>query len=154
ALALSMLLLFDSSAGIAGASILSSGILVLLIAIAHSLLCASRISQGIPGNSDPPQSLYENDSAQPGEIEEQNQRFRPEIQREFPEIQREFSFPALPAGEKEFQREFRREWMETPRMHRTLSAESGLLQGKKPWNVVSREMRNAMARRAKDSTLV
>ncbi|NWI06111.1 TM221 protein, partial [Tichodroma muraria] len=83
-LALFMLLLFELEAGIASACILTSGILVLLISVLHALLRASQISQ-IPrrGRSEPPQALYENDSAQPGRSDRAK-------------IHREFSFPPFP----------------------------------------------------------
>ncbi|NWV86640.1 TM221 protein, partial [Dasyornis broadbenti] len=83
ALALFMLLLFEPEAGIASASILSSGILVLLLTVLHALLRASQISRG--SRSEPSQSLYENDSAQPGDgdLNNKNPRARPEIHREF-----------------------------------------------------------------------
>ncbi|NXK70602.1 TM221 protein, partial [Sylvietta virens] len=181
ALALSMLLLFQLEAGIASACILTSGILVLLLSVLHALLRASQISQisriSQRSRSEPSQSLYENDSAQPGhgsELRDKTSAAPP------PEIHREFSFPPFPEGKsrrgsgsssdlssagsprsKEFQREFfQREFFQrdaqgSSRTHRTLEEDSGLLreQGRKPWNV----MRNAMARKAtvgKDSTLV
>ncbi|NXQ23202.1 TM221 protein, partial [Peucedramus taeniatus] len=163
ALALFMLLLFELEAGIASACILTSGILVLLISVLHALLRASRISQK---PSEPSQALYENDSAQPGELNAAPPRPRPGIRREF-------SFPTFPegksqpgsassssesprecqdrSGSKEFLRESPREWSRT---HRTLLG-SGLLQEQgKPWNVGGGEMRNVMAPKAKDSTLV
>ncbi|XP_023798802.1 transmembrane protein 221 [Cyanistes caeruleus] len=189
ALALFMLLLFQLEAGIAGACILTSGILVLLISVLHALLRASHISQ-ISQRSrwELSQSLYENDCARPGE----DGNAAPA------EIRREFSFPLFPqrksqpgsasssnlssAGgarskesQRESQRESKREFQressqrelsqkdfqresqrELSRTHRTLSADSGLLQEQgKPWNVITREMRNAMARKStKDSTLV
>ncbi|XP_038019789.1 transmembrane protein 221 [Motacilla alba alba] len=77
ALALSMLLLFQPEAGIAGACILASGILVLLISLLHALLRASRISRG----SELSRALYENDSG--SERSAAPPRPRPEIHREF-----------------------------------------------------------------------
>ncbi|NWS02727.1 TM221 protein, partial [Motacilla alba] len=76
-LALSMLLLFQPEAGIAGACILASGILVLLISLLHALLRASRISRG----SELSRALYENDSG--SERSAAPSRPRPEIHREF-----------------------------------------------------------------------
>ncbi|NWZ74661.1 TM221 protein, partial [Acrocephalus arundinaceus] len=177
ALALSMLLLFQLPAGIASACILTSGILVLLLSVLHALLRASQISQmsqiSQRSSSEPSQALYENDSARPGENSDSNKTSAPA-----PQIHREFSFPIFLEGKsrpgsasssnpssvgsprsKEFQefQEFQREWQDVPRTHRTLSADSGLLREQgKPWNVITREMRNAMSRKAtgKDSTLV
>ncbi|NWH42241.1 TM221 protein, partial [Chloropsis hardwickii] len=76
-LALFLLLLFQLEAAIAGACILTSGTLLLLLSALHALLRYSQISQiSRRSRSEPPQALYENDSAQPGL-----------------EIHREFSFP-------------------------------------------------------------
>ncbi|NXR47501.1 TM221 protein, partial [Hippolais icterina] len=178
ALALSMLLLLQLPAGIASACILTSGILVLLLSVLHVLLRASQISQISQISqrrcSEPPQALYENDSAQPGENSDFNTKTSAP-----PQIHREFSFPPFLESKsrpgsasssnlssvgsprskefQEFQREFQRELQDLPRTHRTLSADSGLLREQgKPWNVITREMRNAMSRKSmgKDSTLV
>ncbi|KAM6993165.1 transmembrane protein 221 [Passerculus sandwichensis] len=88
ALALSMLLLFQLEAGVASACILTSGILVLLLSLLHALLRASRISRisQISQGPEPPQALYENDSAQPGPAPAA-------APRPCREIHREFSFP-------------------------------------------------------------
>ncbi|NWT77172.1 TM221 protein, partial [Prunella himalayana] len=97
ALALFMLLLFELEAAIASACILTSGILVLLISVLHALLRASQISQisQISRGSELSQALYENDSAQPGDLSNKNPAApaRPR-----PEIQREFSFPPCLEG--------------------------------------------------------
>ncbi|NXU01704.1 TM221 protein, partial [Buphagus erythrorhynchus] len=179
ALALFMLLLFELEAGIASACILTSGILVLLIFVLHALLRASQISQN--SRPEPSQALYENDSAQPGDIGDINNK-NAAPPRPRPEIHREFSFPLFlerksqPGSASssnlssaarsqefppEFQRECRhlsqRECRDLSRTHRTLSEDSGLLQEQgKPWNVIAREMRDGMARKgtSKDSTLV
>ncbi|XP_068853168.1 transmembrane protein 221 isoform X1 [Aphelocoma coerulescens] len=174
ALALFMLLLFEPEAAIASACILASGILVLLITVLHALLRASQISQR--SRSEPSQALYENDSAPHGDSsgsDLNNKNAAPPRPR--PEIHREFSFPPFlerksqlgsasssnlsSAGSpgKEFQQEFQQECRDLSRQHRTLSVESGLLQGQgKPWNVITQEMRNVMSRKptGKDSTLV
>ncbi|NXN78465.1 TM221 protein, partial [Bombycilla garrulus] len=164
ALALFMLLLFEPEAGIASACVLTSGILVLLLSVLH----ASQISRAsrIP-RPEHPGALYENDGAQPGDKNVPQTR----------ETRREFSFPIFlqrksrpgsassgskrssgGLGSTEFQREFQKEFQrDLSRTHRTLEEDSGLfLEQGKPWNVVTREMRNAMSRKAtgKDSTLV
>ncbi|NWS93243.1 TM221 protein, partial [Toxostoma redivivum] len=171
ALALFMLLLFELEAGIASACILTSGILVLLISALHALLRASQISQN--SLSEPSQALYENDSAQPGDSSDLNNKTAAPP-RPRPEIHREFSFPTFPerksqagsasssnlswaARSQELSPGSPRECRDLSRTHRTLQEDSGLLQEqRKPWNVIAREMRNAMARRGtgKDSTLV
>ncbi|NXL80243.1 TM221 protein, partial [Leptocoma aspasia] len=93
-LALFMLLLFELEAAIASACILTSGILVLLISALHALLRASQISQisriSQRSRSEPPQALYENDSALPGDSDLSKSAAAP---RPRPEIHREFSFP-------------------------------------------------------------
>ncbi|NXR83736.1 TM221 protein, partial [Pycnonotus jocosus] len=174
ALALFMLLLFELEAGIASACILTSGILLLLLSALHALLRASRIprnSLNSPNSRisrwDPSRALYENDSAQLGSDPKRDPAAPPAGNREF-------SFPTFPEGKSrpgsgssgdlssvgspgskefpEFQRGFQRG---LPRTHRTLSEDSGLLleQGK-PWNFITREMRNATKATGKDSTLV
>ncbi|XP_054142640.1 transmembrane protein 221 [Melozone crissalis] len=168
ALALSMLLLFQLEAGIAGACILTSGVLLLLLSLLPALLRASRTISCISRGSEPSQALCENHSAQPGP----GTAAAPRPRREIP---REFSFPPSPerksrpgsasssnpsCGSEEFPRESQWEFKEPQsqdwsRTHRTL-LDSGLLQEQgHPWNASSREMSNAMSHRAtKDSTLV
>ncbi|NWW14443.1 TM221 protein, partial [Oreocharis arfaki] len=93
-LALFMLLLFEPEAGIASACILASGILILLITLLHALLRASQISRrGLP---EPPQALYENDSAPRGSGSDLNNKNAAAPPRPRPEIHREFSFPLFP----------------------------------------------------------
>uniref|UniRef100_A0A8B9BFK5 Transmembrane protein 221 n=1 Tax=Anser brachyrhynchus TaxID=132585 RepID=A0A8B9BFK5_9AVES len=172
ALAIYMLLLFELEAGIASACILSSGIIVLLVTVTHALVRASQLSRR--SRPEVSHTLYENDSAQhseapAGDLNNKNVAApRPQ-----PEIHREFSFPPFlerkpqlgspassnltssgsPGARSE------QESYNLPRTHRTLSAESALLQAQgKPWNGVTREMRNVLARKpgasGKDSTLV
>ncbi|NXM12185.1 TM221 protein, partial [Ploceus nigricollis] len=95
-LALFMLLLFELEAAIASACILTSGILVLLLSVLHALLRASRISHisQISQGSEPSQALYENDSAQPSDLDKNAARPRPEIHREF-------SFPPFLEGKSQ-----------------------------------------------------
>ncbi|NXP80206.1 TM221 protein, partial [Ramphastos sulfuratus] len=168
ALAIYMLLLFELEAGIASACILSSGIIVLLISVTHALLRASQASRR--GRSDLSNTLYENDSAQQGESSSSDLNNKNAASpRPRPEIHRQFSFP--PFLERKSQQgsaassnftssgELRSESCNPPRTHRTLAAEPGLLQAQgKPWNGVTQEMRNVLARKpgssGKDSTLV
>ncbi|XP_016161042.1 PREDICTED: transmembrane protein 221 [Ficedula albicollis] len=159
ALALFMLLLFELEAGIASACILTSGILVLLISLLHALLRASQISQN--SRSEPPQALYENDSAQPGDSGDIDTKTAAPA-RPRPEIHREFSFPLFPERKSQpgsasssnlssapRSREFPRECRDISRTHRTLAEDSGLLQEQgNPWNGVARKGTS------KDSTLV
>ncbi|NXD46300.1 TM221 protein, partial [Copsychus sechellarum] len=89
-LALSTLLLLEREAAIASACILTSGIPVLLLSLLHALLRASQTSQN--SRSEPPQALYENDSAQPGDSGDTDPKTAAAA-RPRPEIHREFSFP-------------------------------------------------------------
>ncbi|XP_075592375.1 transmembrane protein 221 [Balearica regulorum gibbericeps] len=172
ALAIYMLLLFELEAGIASACILSSGIIVLLITVTHALVRASQVSHR--SRSEVSHTLYENDSAQHGESSTSDLNNKNSAApRPRPEIHREFSFPPFlerksqlgsPAssnltssGSPGLRSE--KESYNLPRTHRTLSAESGLLQAQgKPWNGVTQEMRNVLSRKpgasGKDSTLV
>lgn len=172
ALAIYMLLLFELEAGIASACILSSGIIVLLITVTHALVRASQVSRR--SRSEVSHTLYENDSAQHGESSTSDLNNKSvAAPRPRPEIHREFSFPPFlerksqlgsPAssnltssGSPELRSE--KESYNLPRTHRTLSAESGLLQAQgKPWNSITQEMRNVLSRKpgasGKDSTLV
>lgn len=166
-----MLLLFELEAGIASACILSSGIIVLLVTVTHALVRASQLSHS---HSEISHTLYENDSAQHSETpgSNLNNKSMP-VPRPRPEIHREFSFP--PFLERKSQlgspassnltssgspgARSEKESYHLPRTHRTLSAESALLQAQgKPWNGVTQEMRNVLARKpgasGKDSTLV
>ncbi|MBN3281393.1 TM221 protein, partial [Polyodon spathula] len=171
ALSIYMLMLFEIETGIASACILSSGVLVLLIIMVHSLLKASRTAKNY--RSELPNTMFQNDhgncNATPatepsgGVRETQKPRARPEIHRQF-------SYPpcsddkqllyASPSGSHLTSTTgSHRADSSAPRMHRTLSAESGLLQGQaQPWNGINSEMRTVLARKSggtgKDSTLV
>ncbi|NXF35133.1 TM221 protein, partial [Nyctibius bracteatus] len=90
ALAIYMLLLFELEAGIASACILSSGVIVLLIAVTHALVRASQISRR--SRSEVSHTLYENDSAQHGESSTSDLNNK-NVAAPRPEIHREFSFP-------------------------------------------------------------
>ncbi|NWR95859.1 TM221 protein, partial [Furnarius figulus] len=159
-------------AGIPGACILSSGILVLLITVTHTLVQASRVSRhGHPGAS---QNLLQNDSVQQGESSSYSELSKDvAAPRSRPEIQRKFSFPSFlerksqpgTAGSSKLSSSgsprlrSARDGPDPPRMHRALSVESGLLQAQgKAWSVITQEMGDVMARKhgasGKDSTLV
>lgn len=173
ALSMYMLVLFKIETGITSACILSSGILVLFITVTHTLVRASKATRH--SQVELSETLYENDSARDGEIPavHLNNAKTTVVPKPRPEIHREFSYPPYveqkshlttpvssnvtpscspgPTPEKES--------CTVPRMHRTLSAESGLLQAHgKPWNGVTQEMRNVLSQKAagvgKDSTLV
>uniref|UniRef100_A0A8D0EE16 Transmembrane protein 221 n=1 Tax=Salvator merianae TaxID=96440 RepID=A0A8D0EE16_SALMN len=160
--------------GITSACILSSGIVVLFFTVTHTLIRASRAARR--SQTDLSHTLYENDSARSGEEPSphlNNAKDMAAAARPRPEIHREFSYPPFmeqkshlttPAssnltssGSAGLSPE--KESYPVPRMHRTLSAESGLLPAHgKPWNGVTQEMRNVLSRKSgatgKDSTLV
>ncbi|XP_056678160.1 LOW QUALITY PROTEIN: transmembrane protein 221 [Monodelphis domestica] len=162
ALSIYMLLLFEMETGIIGACILSSGIMVLLITLTHVLLRASKAShRRLP---EPAHTLYENNSARPTrDLYKQapGGRARPDIHREFSyppflEARPHLASSSLPTGNPAPVEEGS---CAAPRMHRTLSAESGCWGARaRPWNGVAQEMRGVLSRKTgssgKDSTLV
>ncbi|XP_051828270.1 transmembrane protein 221 [Antechinus flavipes] len=162
ALSIYMLLLFEMETGIVGACILSSGIVLLLVTLIHVLLRASKASRHrLP---EPAHTLYENNttrSARDLYKQTPSVRARPDIHREFSyppflEAQPHAASSSLAAGSPAPAEEGDRT---APRMHRTLSAESGLLGARaRPWNGVAQEMRGVLNRKTgssgKDSTLV
>ncbi|XP_029469699.1 transmembrane protein 221 [Rhinatrema bivittatum] len=177
ALSIYMLLLFDVETGITSACILSSGILVLLITVTHSLLKASQATQRT--RAELTHTMFENDPAHGGDapVNDLNNCKEAARQKPRPEIHREFSYPPYVEQKKlslspaisnlmstakcgtGVSTATEKEDFNIPRMHRTLSAESGLLQlHSKPWNGVTQEMRTILARKpgtaGKDSTLV
>ncbi|NWY05074.1 TM221 protein, partial [Nothoprocta ornata] len=89
-LAIYMLLLFEPEAGIASACILSSGIVVLLVAVTHALLRASQASRR--SGSEGSHTLYENDAAHGAEASANDPNSKSAAV-PWPEIRREFSFP-------------------------------------------------------------
>nr|XP_033810329.1 transmembrane protein 221 isoform X1 [Geotrypetes seraphini] len=177
ALSIYMLVLFDMEAGITCACIFSSGILVLLISVTHSLLKASQATsrtRAVLTNT-----MFENDSAHGGDAPVNDLNNCKEMPRPKPrpEIHREFSYPPYVEQQKQslspvlsnLTATTRRgtgaktttdnENIDVPRIHRTLSAESAFFQSHcKPWNGVNQEMRNILAQKpggaGKDSTLV
>ncbi|XP_062411571.1 transmembrane protein 221 [Sardina pilchardus] len=173
AMSIYMLLVFENETGIASVCVLSSGILVLLIIVAHSLARAARTARQY--HSEHPHAMYQNEpesspGAHPPELGHVD---KVRTQRSQSILQRQLSYPPCPnvkqkqqyapssgvpshASEKE---SYSGSGGAAPRMHRTLSAESGLLQSpSKPWNGINSEMRTVLARKSgaisKDSTLV
>ncbi|KAI1891730.1 hypothetical protein AGOR_G00146770 [Albula goreensis] len=173
AMSIYMLLVFEVETGIASSCVLASGILVLLVAVAHSLVRAARASRGYHGEL--PDAVYQNDpescsNLRPSELSLGD---KPKKRRGRSNIHRQFSYPPC-ADPKQQQQQYTPPSIShshasdkegysssgsVPRMHRTLSAESGLLQAQaKPWNGINSEMRTVLARKSggtgKDSTLV
>ncbi|NWU04893.1 TM221 protein, partial [Cephalopterus ornatus] len=164
ALGLHTLIALEQRAAIPTACILFSGIIVLLITVTHTLLQAFRVSRHSLLGASP--SLYQNDSAQQAQSSASDLAKDGAEPRPRPEIHRKFSFPPFLEHKSQLgsvassnPSSWGREGSEQPRMHRTLSVESGLLQAQgKAWNVITEEMGNVMARKprasGKDSTLV
>ncbi|XP_047199090.1 transmembrane protein 221 [Hippoglossus stenolepis] len=181
AMSIFMLLIFEVETGIASACVLSSGILVLLVIVIHSLVKASRSSKRYQG--DHLDTLYQNDHgssstpvSRPCELKIGVDK--PRMHRTQSHLQHQFAYPQLGHPRQQEQYQPQQQYSPAqgsqghasdkdgysssgsgPRMHRTLSTESGLLQAQaKPWNGVNNEMRSVLARKsgisAKDSTLV
>ncbi|XP_012727106.1 transmembrane protein 221 [Fundulus heteroclitus] len=177
AMSIFMLLICEMETGIASACVLSSGIMILLVAVIHSLVKASQSAKHYKG--DLADTLYQNDHggmpiSRPCELRVGVDK--PRIHRSQSHIQHPISYP--PCGNIRQRELYQQQYSPTegsqsqssdkdgfsgggscPRMHRTLSTESGLLQAQvKPWNGVNNEMRSVLARKsgisAKDSTLV
>uniref|UniRef100_H3B3Y0 Transmembrane protein 221 n=1 Tax=Latimeria chalumnae TaxID=7897 RepID=H3B3Y0_LATCH len=167
ALSIYMLLLFEIESGIASACILSSGVIVLLVTVLHSLIKASHAVQR--SRAELTNTMFENDSAQGEDLNTPDLNSNKEVvkPRLRPDIHREFSYPPYVEQKPQYLSPTASQMVSTsekeaynaPRMHRTLSAESGLLQAQaKPWNGVTHEMRTVLAHKpgvaGKDSTLV
>ncbi|GLD50456.1 transmembrane protein 221 [Lates japonicus] len=179
AMSIFMLLIFEVETGIASACVLSSGILILLFVVIHSLVKASRSAKHY--HSDHLDTLYHNDHgssstpvSRPCELKIGVDK--PRMHRTQSHLQHQMSYPQSgnprqrdyqqqqysPAGGSQGHASDKDGYSSSgscPRMHRTLSTESGLLQAQaKPWNGVNNEMRSVLARKsgisAKDSTLV
>lgn len=175
-----MLLIFEMETGIASACVLASGILILLMAVIHSLVKASNTAKHY--HNDHLDSLFQNDH---GSISTPVSRpcelkigvDKPRMHRSQSHLQHPISYTqcGTPRQPEQYQPEHYSPARGSqgqcsdkdgyssggscPRMHRTLSTESGLLQAQvKPWNGVNNEMRSVLARKsgisAKDSTLV
>ncbi|XP_034072173.1 transmembrane protein 221 [Gymnodraco acuticeps] len=180
AMSIFMLLIFEVETGIASACVLSSGILILLVVVIHSLVKASQSAKHY--HSDHLGTLYQNDHrsnitpvSRPCELKIGVDK--PRMQRSQSHLQHQIAYPQCgnprqqqyqqehqysPAGGSQGHASDKDGYSSSsncPRMHRTLSTESGLLQAQaKPWNGVNNEMRSVLARKsgitAKDSTLV
>lgn len=175
-----MLLIFEVETGIASACVLSSGILILLLVVIHSMVKASRSAKRY--SDDHLDTLYHNDHGVGGSASRACELKigvdKPRVLRSHSHLQPPVSYPQCSnprqreqygpqqyspgpggpqghAGDKDGYSS----GGSCPRMHRTLSTESALLQAQaKPWNGVNNEMRSVLARKsgisAKDSTLV
>lgn len=169
AMSIYMLLVFEMETGIASTCVLACGILLLLAAVSHSLVCAASAARQYRDHL--PGTLYRNEHDDNTGIRGSDASVggEPKQHRRRPSLQRQLSYPPgadpkplkhqyAPAGVAQ-SRGSDKDGCNIPRMHRTLSAESGLLQTQsKPWNGVNSEMRTVLARKTgaagKDSTLV
>ncbi|CAK6955223.1 transmembrane protein 221 [Scomber scombrus] len=177
AMSIFMLIIFEVETGIASACVLSSGILILLVVVIHALVKASHT-----GKHNHLDTLYQNDHgntnaplSRPCELKVGVDK--PRIHRSQSHLQHQISYTQYgnprqreqhqhqqysPSGGSQGHASDKDGYSSggsCPRMHRTLSTESGLLQAQaKPWNGVNNEMRSVLARKsgisAKDSTLV
>ncbi|CAL8254151.1 unnamed protein product [Merluccius merluccius] len=180
AMSIYMLLIFEVETGIASACVLSSGILILLIVVIHSLVKSSQTA----GHNQTPRhnTLFQNQHgsvnaplSRPGELKVGADK--PRMPRSPPQPQRQMSYPPCAApkhhepplpGAQQYsparvsqshasEKDGYSSGGSSSRMHRTLSTD--LLQAPiQPWNGVNNEMRSILARKsgvsAKDSTLV
>ncbi|XP_018423922.1 PREDICTED: transmembrane protein 221 [Nanorana parkeri] len=184
ALSLYMLILFEIETGIASSCILCMGSIFMIVTVAHMFNKATQAS--CHHNEHVASTLYENDSAHEADLNDStpssdlnNDKDLTPV-RPRPEIHREFSYPQFlqqqqhkiqlispifnntPNMVKQSENmcnSNRDERYNIPRMQRTLSVESGLMQpNTKPWNGGTQEMRTMVLRKpgvvGKDSTLV
>ncbi|NP_001182024.1 transmembrane protein 221 S homeolog [Xenopus laevis] len=182
AVSLYMLILFEIETGIASSCILTSSAIFMTAVVVHTLHKASQATR--QSHDQLNSTLYENDSAHDEELTDSapssdlNNSKELSPVRPRPEIHREFSYPpflqqqqklqslspphsnmtAISQGEHHIKNNGAESYI-IPRMHRTLSVESGLMQpNPKIWNGVAQEMRNVVPRKpgvvGKDSTLV
>nr|XP_043899634.1 transmembrane protein 221 [Solea senegalensis] len=174
AMSIFMLLTFEVETGIASACVLASGILILLLVVIHSLVKAACSSKH--HHRDHLDTLFQNDHgrgntpvSRPCELnigvdKPRMHRSQSHLQHQLSYTQREQyqqqqCSPARGSQGLASDKDGYSSGGSCPRMHRTLSTESGILQAQaKPWNGVNNEMRSVLARKsgisAKDSTLV
>ncbi|XP_076880322.1 transmembrane protein 221 [Brachyhypopomus gauderio] len=160
AMSIYMLLVFEIETGIASVCVLSSGVVVLLVIVTHSLIKAARIHEQYRNQHI--NTVFKNDpECGPGVHTPERARSsrQTSVPRQFyqssPEPTQQNAQPNSPFGQYS-EREARNE-IRSVQTNKPLSAESGLLQAQaKPWNGVTNEMRTVLARKAtgKDSTLV
>ncbi|XP_068175425.1 transmembrane protein 221 [Antennarius striatus] len=177
AMSIFMLLIFEVETGIASACVLSSGILILLVVVIHSLVKASHSSKYYHG--DHIDTIYQNDHGRSSMLASRPCELKigvdkPRMHRSQSHLQHPSSYPHCNNPRQQEKEQYSPPGASLahvsdkdgyssggscPRMHRTLSTESGLLQAQaKPWNGVNNEMRSVLARKSgistRDSTLV
>ncbi|XP_067271982.1 transmembrane protein 221 [Pseudorasbora parva] len=167
AMCIYMILLFEVETGIASVCVLSSGVLILLLIIIHSLIRAAHTAKNF--HSEHAHTMYHNDPENSPGFHMSNLSIseKPRRQHSLANLHRHFINPAhidpkllyspsngphVYSSDKDCY-----SGSGSGRTHRTLSMESGLFHTQsKPWNGVNSEMRSVLARKAtvKDSTLV
>lgn len=150
-----MLLVFEIETGIASVCVLSSGVLVLLVLVAHTLVRAACTSKHF--HNQHINTTYQNDPESSAGIctvaSELSLREKTPKQRSEDSMNHLFTYTE-PKQQYSSEREA---YGGSGRMHRTLSTDSSLLQThREPWDGVNHEMRTVLTRKAtgKDSTLV
>lgn len=154
ALSIYMLLVFEIETGIASVCVLSSGVLVLLVLVAHTLVRAACTSKHF--HNQYVNTVYQNDPENSAGIctvaselslrEKTTRRSEDGMNHLFTYTEPKQQY----SGEREA-------YGGSGRIQRTLSTESSLLQTHtKPWKGINNEMRTVLTRKAmgKDSTLV
>ncbi|XP_019752369.1 transmembrane protein 221 [Hippocampus comes] len=181
AMSIFMLLIFEAETGIASASVLASGILILLVVVIHSLVKVSQVAKR--GREDHLETLFRNEHRSsnnspvswPCELKIGVDKLR--VPRRPSHLQHHMSFTPSSSPRHQQRHHPQEEYPPVgeesrghsgnvdsysgggscPRSHRSLSSDSVLLKAK-PWNGVNNEMRSVLARKsgisAKDSTLV
>ncbi|XP_016340661.1 transmembrane protein 221 [Sinocyclocheilus anshuiensis] len=164
AMSIYMLLMFEVETGIASVCVLSSGVLVLLLIVIHSLIRAAHTAKHF--HNEHAHTMYHSNPESIAGIHTSNLSIveKPQRQHSLANLHSHFINPAHIDPNSQY-------WASigpcsdkdgysgggSGRTHRTLSTESGLFQAQaKPWNGVNSEMRSVLARKAtiKDSTLV
>ncbi|XP_050951248.1 transmembrane protein 221 [Labeo rohita] len=162
AMSIYMLLVFEVETGIASVCVLSSGVLVLLLIVIHSLIRAAHTAKHF--RNEHAHTMYHNNPENIAGIRTSNLSIaeKPRRQHSLASLHSHFINPAHVDTKSQYSPSNSHDKDSyggggIGRTHRTLSSESGLFQAQaKPWNGVNSEMRSVLARKAtiKDSTLV
>ncbi len=162
AMSIYMLLVFEVETGIASICVVSSGVLIQLLIVIHSLIRAAHTAKHF--RNEHAHTMYHSNHENITEISTANLSIAEKPRRQHSlanshshfinpvhiDYNSQYSASNGPHGDKDG-------YSGSGRTHRTLSTESGLFQAKtKPWNGINSEMRSVLARKAtlKDSTLV
>ncbi|KAK7137002.1 hypothetical protein R3I93_017159 [Phoxinus phoxinus] len=167
AMSIYMILVFEVETGIASVCVLSSGVLVLLLIVIHSLIRAAHTAKTFRGEHT--HTMYHNYPENSPGIHTSNLSIteKPMRQHSLANLHRHYINPAhidpkslySPSNGPHVHSSDKDGYSGggSGQTHRTFSTESGLFHTQaKPWNGVNSEMRSIIARKAtvKDSTLV